>query len=166
MCDQVCVELPGAARSAGDARAFVADQCRVWKLDAILDDVTLPVSELVTNAVIHARTPLNVTVSLTSSFIEVSVRDRNPRPPVARPVRLDLSADIEIAAARVADLPEDLRDPALHVGDAGSIAAGRGLLIVDAIADEWGVVQLSRGKEVWFRLCTPADAWHPPHACL
>ena len=34
-------------------------------------------SELVTNAVIHAQTPLNVTVSLTSSYIEVSVRDRN-----------------------------------------------------------------------------------------
>jgi anti-sigma regulatory factor (Ser/Thr protein kinase) len=165
MCDQVSVELPGEARSAGEARAFVAEQCRAWRLDEILDDVTLPVSELVTNAVIHARTPLSLTVSLTSAFIEVSVRDRNARPPVARPVRLDLSADIDVAAARAPDLPEDPRDPLLHVGDSGSIAAGRGLLIVDAIADEWGVLQLAHGKEVWFRLCTPEGEWHPPHPC-
>lgn len=166
MCDQVSVQLPGEARSAGEARGFVADQCRAWRLDAILDDVTLPVSELVTNAVIHARTPLHLTVSLTGAYIEVSVRDRNPRPPVARPVRLDLSADIDVAAARNPEQAIDPRDPVLHVGDAGSIAAGRGLLIVDAIADEWGVLQLSHGKEVWFRLCTPAEAWHPPKPCM
>jgi anti-sigma regulatory factor (Ser/Thr protein kinase) len=34
-------------------------------------------------------------------------------------------------------------------------SAGRGLLIVDAIADEWGVVPVDRGKVVWFTLPRP-----------
>jgi hypothetical protein len=42
--------------------------------------------------------------------------------------------------------------PIWHVGEAGGIAAGRGMLIIDAIADEWGITQLNAGKEVWFRL--------------
>ena len=164
MCEQVAVELAATPASAPAARHFVEDQCAAWGLGEICVDLTLPVSELVTNAVLHARTPTTVTVSLTTDFIEVSVRDANPRPPMPRPVRLDLDHDIRVVAARLTDLPEDLRDEALHVGDAGSIAAGRGLHIVDAVADEWGVNELARGKDVWFRIKTPED-WSPASKC-
>jgi anti-sigma regulatory factor (Ser/Thr protein kinase) len=34
-------------------------------------------------------------------------------------------------------------------------SAGRGLLIVDAIADEWGVLRADTGKVVWFTLPRP-----------
>lgn len=164
MCGQVAVELPGTPESAAAARRFVAEQCMTWGLGTVCDDLTLPVSELFTNAVLHARTPATVTVSLTSAFVEVSVRDANSRPPIARPVRLDIDEDIRVVAARLTDLPEDLRDEALHVGEAGSIAAGRGLHIVDAVADEWGVSERADGKDVWFRICTPTD-WAPPGEC-
>ena len=155
MCRQAVLELAAEPESAAVARRYVGDRCAEWGLEAICDDLVLPVSELITNAVLHARTPVGVTVSLTGSFIEVAVRDGNPRPPVLRPVRLDLDAAVDEA---------DVRDPRLHVGDAGSIAAGRGLRIVDAVADEWGVSELSAGKDVWFRLRCPRG-WAPPDEC-
>jgi hypothetical protein len=164
VCEQVAVELAGAPASASAARHFVAEQCQSWGLGALSEDLTLPVSELVTNAVLHARTPTTLTVSVAASFVEVSVRDTNPRPPVLRPVRLDLDGDISLVAARLADLPQDLRDEVLHVGDSGSIAAGRGLHIVDAVADEWGVSELTGGKDVWFRIATPRG-WTPQSGC-
>jgi anti-sigma regulatory factor (Ser/Thr protein kinase) len=129
----------------------------------VCEDMVLPVSELVTNGFLHAGTHLRLTISLTAEFIEVSVRDENPRTPIVRPVRLDLDADL-------ADLPEgvhvhgDHREASLHVGEAGSVAAGRGLHIVDAVADEWGVAEYADGKDVWFRIRTPAD-WRPDVPC-
>ena len=166
MCSQGSVELPGERRSAGRARAFVADHCRQWGLGGVCEDLILPVSELVTNAVLHAGTPVLLTLSLTDPYIEVAVHDGNPRPPILRPVRLDPLGDIDRAGALPADRSLDARDPALVVGDAGSITAGRGLLIVDAVADEWGVGELSEGKTVWFRIRVPDDtAFEVPCAC-
>ena len=155
MCLQRSVALPDTRPSAGRARAFVAEQCRQWGLEAISDDLTLPVSELVANAVVHAETPCLLTVSLADRFTEVAVSDDNPRPPILRPDRADLLADIDRAVALSPDLPADPRDRTLVVGEAGTITAGRGLLIVDAIADEWGVTELSKGKTVWFRIRVP-----------
>ena len=59
MCEQVAVELPAlpAAAAAAAARRFVADRCGDWGLDEVCADLALPVSELVTNAVLHARSP-------------------------------------------------------------------------------------------------------------
>lgn len=150
------LELPSCPGSAKRARQFVEEHCRGWALGELCGDVILPVSEVVTNAVLHASAPITVTVMAEDACITVSVRDSEPRPPVLRPVRLDVAADIDIAARRSDELPEDLRDFRLHVGDAGSIAAGRGLHIVAAVADEWGTSQLHDGKEVWFRIHTPA----------
>jgi anti-sigma regulatory factor (Ser/Thr protein kinase) len=166
VCVQVVLDLASDPRSPSQARRFVADLCERLGLDEICADVTLPVSELVTNALLHASTPATLTVSVATGFIEVSVRDSSPREPVIRPVRLDPSADIDAAAARSPDLPIDLRDAALHIGEAGSVAAGRGLLIVEAVSDEWGVTRLTVGKEIWFRVRTP-PGWtaHPPCPC-
>jgi len=164
VCRQASVELPAEPSAAPGARTYVSDLCERWQLDDICDDLVLPVSELVTNSILHARTPVTVTVSLTKEFVEVAVRDADPRPPVVRPVRADLGGDIDTIAARLTELPHDLRDPRLHVGEAGSIAAGRGLQIVDAVADEWGVAELAVGKDVWFRIRCP-ESWEPPAPC-
>lgn len=164
MCQQATVALPADPRSAGRAREVVGGWCVDWGVDGVCDDVVLPVSELVTNALLHGRTEATVTVSLTGGFLEVAVSDGNPRPPVLRPVRMDLLADIDEVAGRLSDLPPDPRDQALHIGEAGAITAGRGLLIVDAVADEWGISELAAGKAVWFRVSTPAG-WSPPQPC-
>src|SRR4051794_944705 len=97
MCLQVSLELPDDPRSARRARAFVIERCGQWGLSDVCDDLALPVSELVTNAVVHAHTTVQLCVSLAERFVEIAVRDGNARPPILRPVRLDPLADIDRA---------------------------------------------------------------------
>src|SRR3954447_7837357 len=155
VCEQVTVELPPSPASVGVARHHVSYLCEEWGLGDVCDDVVLPLSELVTNATMHARTTTRITVSLAGGLIEVAVNDGDPRPAVPRPARSDLLADIDAVATRLKHLPDDPHDPDLHVGEAGAITAGRGLAIVNAVADEWGSSALAAGKVVWFRLRTP-----------
>jgi anti-sigma regulatory factor (Ser/Thr protein kinase) len=140
------------------ARRWVVRVLQRWDLGALCEELELAASELVTNALLHTRTGFDVTIAVSSGSVELAVRDRDPRPPVVRPPRLDLLSDIDSLPQE----PEsgDERQTSLHVGPSGSIAAGRGLLIVDAIADEWGVGSHAAGKDVWLRLPVPAD-W--PH---
>jgi anti-sigma regulatory factor (Ser/Thr protein kinase) len=79
------------------------------------------VSELATNAILHAETPFSVIVSRDSSWIRVSVRDGSP----AVPVRKDYGPQ--------------------H-------PTGRGLMIVESMADRWGVDTDADGKTVWVEI--------------
>jgi anti-sigma regulatory factor (Ser/Thr protein kinase) len=85
------------------------------------DDAVLMISELVTNAVLHARTRLHVSVSIADQTLRVEVSDDDPTLPVAP-------------------------DPETHS------TSGRGLLIVDNLADKWGTFTSTHGKTVWFEL--------------
>jgi two-component sensor histidine kinase len=49
------------------------------------DAVLLLVTELVTNAIVHARSPVQVSVAVDDSRVRVAVHDRAPRPPIRRP---------------------------------------------------------------------------------
>ena len=70
--------------SAGQARrllrAVLADAGQPQWLDA----AELACTELVTNAVVHARTTIDLTVTVTSDGLRVEVRDANPALPVPR----------------------------------------------------------------------------------
>jgi len=141
---------PLAARAA---REFVASTCREWQLTDELDTLVLLTSELVTNGVLHARTHLLVNVQADGKGLTVEVHDNDPRPPTPRSRRTDLLADIdELIERHGLDLPPDERHSTLEVGPAGAIGAGRGLLLVEALSDEWGVQLTVEGKSVWFRL--------------
>jgi Histidine kinase-like ATPase domain len=190
MCRRALLGLEPTPQAAGEARHFVADTCRRWGTDGVIDEVTLAVSELVTNAVLHARTHIEVELCVIGRQMAVCVIDRDPRPPVVRPVRLDLLADLDAAGLDAAGLdaagldavpsaiPDaDDRHPATYVGSSGSIAGGRGLLIVDALADEWGVAERADGKEVWLTIpvqwaheeecvCDPHRFARPGHGCV
>lgn len=166
MCRRALLGLEPAPQAAGEARRFVATTCHRWAIDGVVDELTLTVSELVTNAVLHARTEIEVELCVMSGAVTVSVTDRDPRPPVVRPVRLDLLADLDAAGPDMgpsvrADL--DDREPTSYVSSSGSIAGGRGLLIIDALADEWGVAERAEGKEVW--LTVPVH-WVHEHECV
>jgi anti-sigma regulatory factor (Ser/Thr protein kinase) len=129
----------------------------------LYDDAALALSELVSNAIIHAATPLVVAVSCEGGMVEIAVHDGNPSMPAIRPQRTDVEGDIQqaIAAEAAAAGPIDERDPRIDVGAAGSLAGGRGLLLVDALSANWGVSPLSDGKAVWIRTPVP-HGW--PHA--
>jgi anti-sigma regulatory factor (Ser/Thr protein kinase) len=112
--------FPPDSRSVAAARKFVLDTG--WSNDADLNlRLATVVSELVTNAILHARTAFVVTVSPEQEKIRVAVYDESNTFPTQRTY------------------------DALH-------PTGRGLRIVEALADRWGVAPEQAGKTVWFEL--------------
>lgn len=110
---------PGAP---GAARRFVRDALREWgQVDEdLVDDATLVVSELATNAVVHADSAFSVgvRVSPAQQLVRLSVRDANP----------NLST---IAGSTTAP------------------RHGWGLILVANLASCWGVEFTSDAKMVW-----------------
>lgn len=68
----------------GQARAAVAGWAREVGAERMCDDLTLIVSELVTNAVRHGEPPVRVTVSADDRTVTVTVVDGSPSGPVPR----------------------------------------------------------------------------------
>lgn len=136
-------EFSPAPETAGEARVFVRDVLRGWNVEHRCDDIILLVSELVTNAVVHAETTLELTVRRLADAVEVIVADRVPHRAV--PKAGPLLVDVSPAA-------EDVRD------------GGLGLALASAIADSWGVSYSKEDKAVWFRIedTGPADGGSGP----
>jgi anti-sigma regulatory factor (Ser/Thr protein kinase) len=114
-----------ASSAALVRRAIAADLAeRDIPVDAA-DDVVLVASELVGNAVVHARAALDgdlaVTWNVAPDGVLVEVDDASPELPQLRP-----TSDSE--------------------------SGGRGLRIVASLADDWGVRRTARGKKVWARV--------------
>ena len=117
------LQLPSQSSSAARARQFISDFCSAAGLSKDLcQTAALIVSELVTNAVVHGRTSARIEVHRPQDVLRVAVRDDNEQ------------------------LPE--------VGESPSpdAVAGRGMIIVNALADRWGVEASDGGKAVWFEL--------------
>ena len=74
-------ELPATARSVTEARRFVLDALANWRLDVLADTAALLTSEVVTNAVLHARTPVDLVVRKLRDGIAVEVTDGSPKQP-------------------------------------------------------------------------------------
>jgi hypothetical protein len=72
-------------RAPTAARLFVAATLERWGLGGLVDDAVLVVSELVTNAVVHARSDVVVTLSLAGEAVRLSVEDGSRMPPAPRP---------------------------------------------------------------------------------
>jgi anti-sigma regulatory factor (Ser/Thr protein kinase) len=72
--------LPGAPESVREGRLFARDVVREWGLAALVDDVQLATSELLTNAVRHAGTDIRLTLRLADRLV-VEVQDADPRLP-------------------------------------------------------------------------------------
>lgn len=71
----------------GDARRRLVPVLGGWGLTADdRDNALLVITELVTNAVEHARTRLTLMVSFTGAALLVQVRDESPTPPRLQPV--------------------------------------------------------------------------------
>lgn len=129
-------EFSPAPETAGEAREFVRAALREWGVVEGMDTIVLLVSELVTNAVIHAETALEVAVRRSPDAIEVAVYDRLPQRPLpqAGPLSVDTSPSVE-----------DVR------------SGGLGLALANSLASSWGVSYSPVEKAVWFRLLDPLD---------
>jgi anti-sigma regulatory factor (Ser/Thr protein kinase) len=76
--------LPPDPTSARACRRFLLSTLADWDADQFADDAVLLLSELVTNAVLHAGTDIEVEVRLDGDVLRIEVRDGDPRLPNVR----------------------------------------------------------------------------------
>lgn len=110
-----------------------------WGMAGIVEDVALIASELVTNAVLHAgEGEIRVRFTREADGVLLEVWDACDRRPVRR----------RAPRATAAGGPPEAAAP-----DPDDGTGGRGLLIVEALAAQCGVVPTGpRGKWVWARI--------------
>ena len=76
--------------SVGAARRFVRDVLKTRRVDdGVVSTVELLTSEVVTNAIIHARSGPQLAVEVGEDVVRVAVRDLSPALPVRQPARPD-----------------------------------------------------------------------------
>lgn len=118
--DSSHIHLTPVPTAAREARQFVRTSATVLGDDR-LDDLLVLTSELVTNAVLHARTAFEVGVTVTDAAVLICVGD-------------------------------GASDEPRHRTPAAGRENGRGIMLVRALADDWGVLPAvaKSGKTVWF----------------
>ncbi|WP_330333330.1 ATP-binding protein [Streptomyces sp. NBC_00536] len=117
-------------KAVGEVRRTLRELLRHRCRSDTADVAELLATELVTNALVHTEQGAEVFASLTATRLRVEVRDFAARHP----------------------------RPFVPTADDGT--HGRGLVLVQALADTWGVDALggSMGKVVWFEIDAGADA--------
>ncbi len=81
--------LPADLRSAGEARELVRTTLDGWTDGDRIDDIVLCVSELVTNAVVHASSSPRILVHVRPAVIHVEVSDASDVLPTPRAAELN-----------------------------------------------------------------------------
>lgn len=79
------IDLLAEPRSAGEARQFVADHLKDRVPEGVSDVAVLLTSELVTNVIVHARTPMRLELDVDDTSVRVAIADEVPRQPTLRP---------------------------------------------------------------------------------
>jgi len=77
----LCVDLPPEPTSATRARALAREQLSAMCTRDALDTIALLVTELVTNAILHARTPLQLTLETQPGLVRICVEDESNEQP-------------------------------------------------------------------------------------
>jgi len=111
------------ADQAAAARAFVRDTLAGWGVGKV-EDVVLIASELFTNAVLHGGGEVEIALAVTGGRVRLEVADDGGLP-----------------------VPSEVRRPAPDA------ITGRGLAIVDALAQRWGNGRDPAGRTcVWIEV--------------
>ena len=74
--------LPAEPVSASKARDFICEHLVAHRLLYLVENVRLVASELTTNAMLHARTPFIVTLSLEDGRVCLTIRDGSTSVPI------------------------------------------------------------------------------------
>jgi anti-sigma regulatory factor (Ser/Thr protein kinase) len=114
------------------ARRMVRAHLQAWGYDDDVDAITLAVSELVTNAVIHGRGPVEVALTANDGVIRVAVTDQGGGQPRLVPSGTEI--------------------------DRG----GWGLRLVDELADAWASAQDGSRTSVWMERRAGGRGGHEP----
>ncbi len=125
-------ELAAEPAEVGAARRMLGQKLHSWGVSSDEEDVAvLLVSELVTNAILHAQPPLRLVVSRRHRKVRVEVHDGDAG-----------------SVARLRRRHDEMEEGA-------PAANGRGLRLVDALSSRWGATESSTGKMVWFEVDLP-----------
>ncbi|MCU1589768.1 MAG: hypothetical protein JWP11_1024 [Frankiales bacterium] len=115
--------------SVGVGRRLVSEALADWDLDALSYTATLLTSEVLTNSILHARTPILLTVDRTGpGTVTISVHDGSTLVPRRR----------------------------RHAQDA---TTGRGLELLDRLSQSWRIQPETNGKTLTFTVGTDIDPW-------
>ncbi|WP_308457784.1 ATP-binding protein [Streptomyces sp. SM1] len=120
------MEFTARPEEVGVLRRIVQRRLAAWGLDELVDAAQLCVSELVSNVVTHVGhgTPGSLTVFLTGTHLRIEVQDPDPR---VLPTLVTTDVDAE---------------------------GGRGMALVEALTDRWGVQLHGDRKVTWCELAT------------
>jgi len=118
--------LPSDASAVRLARQVTRDALAAWHLGQLEEAAVLLVSELVTNAVRHPNDTGAIGLELASTGTRLRVEIQDGDP-----------------SWRQMDSPPD------------SDESGYGFLVVDSLADRWGLRRVCAGKAVWAELDAP-----------
>ncbi|WP_186778782.1 ATP-binding protein [Streptomyces salinarius] len=110
-------------RAVPEARRALRELLRHWGGPGQSEVAELLTSELVTNALVHTEEGAVLTATVGPRALRVEVRDFTGRG----------------------------RQPRPRAPQEGS-TNGRGLFLVESLADDWGVRPCEAGKSVWFEL--------------
>lgn len=121
-------DLPFLAEPSGVAalRRIVRTHLTVWGLPNLVEVAQTCVTELVGNVITHVGvgTPTTLVVAMNGTHVRIEVHDPDGR---ALPTLLSATSTAE---------------------------SGRGLALVTAVADRWGVVPTETGKTTWCEIAT------------
>jgi hypothetical protein len=148
--------------SVAFARETTRDALRLWGMEAIFDDISLVVSELVTNALRHGLhlgpSPHDDTCQVSRMVSRSPFQEPNQSRPVGSPA-LEFMLAFTSSSLACAVRDPDLTPPTLRPleSDRGS---GWGLHLVDSLTSSWGWAVLpaegrATGKVVWALFSLP-----------
>lgn len=118
--------FPPRPSSVSEARRMIREGLVCAGRDDLVDTAELLVSEIVTNALVHAGTPIVVAFSFLDGVLRVEVSDGSPHAP----------------------------SPRAYGPNAGT---GRGLMLLEEMVADWGVVPAATGKTVWFHVAPDGE---------
>lgn len=119
-------------RGVREVRAWIAGLLRDLKRSDLVETAELGVSELITNALLHAEAPITVAMRGTRDHPRIEVADASPEPPV------------------MPEAGSEAIDHLLLDDDDLLVTFGRGLDLVARSSDAWGADLEENGKVVWF----------------
>ncbi|MFD9220765.1 ATP-binding protein [Streptomyces sp. NPDC060064] len=133
-------QLPPAPTAPRSARRLVEDVLADWGTPVgMAQSLRLLASELVTNAVAHGDGQVGLALFVTPA------------------------TDVSPCAVLRMEVADASAEPARQGGLRGDDEHGRGLLLVDALSDQWGQDLFAEGKRVW---CEFALAGGPDECAL
>lgn len=122
MHQRLNLDLASSTRAPRQARQAIIELVTRSGRTDLGANAALLVSELVTNAVMHAGGPISVSATYLDATLHVEVHDTDQN--------------------RVPDLPSP----------SAADKTGRGLQIVGLLADRWAITSTPDGKTIWFEL--------------